>query len=75
MHILFLVTKTEYVYESAPEDVEEPKKEKEVKAPKLEKKTSASSENDGSPKKGKNKKGKKNNLQNQPTLMNFFKKK
>ncbi|XP_057672394.1 DNA polymerase delta subunit 3 [Diorhabda carinulata] len=73
----FLVTKTEYVFESAPEDDDEVPIKKETTAkPKFEKKTSASSETDVSPtKNSKGKKGKKNNSQNQPTLMNFFKKK
>lgn len=42
----------------------------------VEKKNSVSSETDTSPQKNtKAKKAKKNNTQNQPTLMNFFKKK
>ncbi|XP_072382492.1 uncharacterized protein PolD3 [Diabrotica undecimpunctata] len=74
----YIVTKTEYVYESAPEDDEPAKtvKNEPLEKPKVEKKNSASSENEvSSPKGGKGKKGKKNNMQNQPTLMNFFKKK
>ncbi|CAG9864344.1 unnamed protein product [Phyllotreta striolata] len=71
----FVVTKTEYVYETAMEDdnkevVSEVKKETK---PKLEKKTS--SESDNSTKNSKGKKGKKMNMQNQPTLMSFFQKK
>ncbi|CAH1155444.1 unnamed protein product [Phaedon cochleariae] len=74
----FIVTKTEYVYETASEDENETPVQNvgdKPKEKKIEKKNSASSENDVSPKKGtKSKKGKKND-QNQPTLMNFFKKK
>ncbi|KAG5881117.1 hypothetical protein JTB14_032294 [Gonioctena quinquepunctata] len=76
----YIVTKTEYVYETASEDENEvPVKNIMEEKPKIkaaDKKSSVSSENDTSPLKGaKGKKGKKNNMQNQPTLMNFFKKK
>nr|CAH7727074.1 unnamed protein product [Callosobruchus chinensis] len=73
----FLVTTTEYEYVSASEDeATEPVKEEKTTPKPLEKKNSASS-NDSSPKTtAKTKKGKKNaQAQNQPTLMNFFKKK
>nr|CAI5826002.1 unnamed protein product [Callosobruchus analis] len=73
----FLVTTTEYEYVSASEDeTTEPVKEEKPTPKPLEKKNSVSS-NDSSPKTtAKSKKGKKNaQVQNQPTLMNFFKKK
>lgn len=79
---LISVTKKEYIYESASEDesdkntmVPEIKEEKQPQKT-SEKKNSASSESNTSPQKGgKGKKAKKNLSQNQPTLMNFFKKK
>ncbi|CAH1964076.1 unnamed protein product [Acanthoscelides obtectus] len=76
----FLVTTTDYEYVSAAEDeVAEPVKDVEEEKPipkPIEKKNSASS-NESSPRTtSKTKKGKKNAItQNQPTLMNFFKKK
>lgn len=75
------MTKTEYIYQSASEDEpeeisKEPEKRKEAIKPQksIEKTSSISPENDTGTQKGKDKKTKKN-MQNQPTLMNFFKKK
>jgi len=76
----YLVTKTEYVYETPSEDENEPvnkiPKIEEKPMPKIEK--NSNSENEISPNKAaKTKKGinKKAPAANQPTLMNFFKKK
>ncbi|XP_066248422.1 DNA polymerase delta subunit 3-like [Euwallacea similis] len=78
----FIVTQTEYIYETASEDEYEPnnkiaKHEEPIKS-KLQKKGSGSSGNDTSPNKvtAKANKGSKNKVSktNQPTLMNFFKK-
>ncbi|CAH0547450.1 unnamed protein product [Brassicogethes aeneus] len=73
----FIVTKTEYIWESGSENEEELKKpeEKPVQKskPKVEKKNSSNSETEISPTK-KSKKGKKE-VTNQPSIMNFFKKK
>lgn len=53
-----------------------PKKEEKPPQIPVVKTSSMSSETETSPQKnGKGKKGKKNPIQNQPTLMNFFKKK
>lgn len=79
---MFTVTKKEYIYESASDDEankapphQEKKEEKTTQKP-VETKKSASSDSNPSPQLGgKGKKAKKNMSQNQPTLMNFFKKK
>lgn len=78
---LVTVTQTEYVYETASEDENEPQnkiaKKEPTKQP-LEKKPSNNLENEISPNKAaKGKKGGKKAAAtaNQPTLMNFFKKK
>ncbi|XP_066150314.1 DNA polymerase delta subunit 3-like [Euwallacea fornicatus] len=79
----FIVTQTEYIFETASEDENEPNnkiaKHEELVKPKMQKKGSISLENNTSPNKAAAtaKKGGKNKAQktNQPTLMNFFKKK
>lgn len=80
-NFIVTVTQTEYVYETASEDENEPQnkiaKKEPTKQP-LEKKLSNNLENEISPNKAaKGKKGGKKAAvtANQPTLMNFFKKK
>ncbi|XP_019866703.1 DNA polymerase delta subunit 3-like isoform X2 [Aethina tumida] len=74
----FIVTKTEYVFESASDEEEPPKKPPEPKAnpqKKVDKKNSSNSETEVSPKSNsKGKKGKKE-TKSQPSIMSFFKKK